>query len=65
MEDVDGRTVGGFGSGSLSASQVADSGSDCHAVRASSYDGAGAPRYAGFNTCLEFFRTHDLLDSSH
>jgi hypothetical protein len=47
------------------SSQVADSGSDCHAVRASSYDGAGAPRYAGFNTCLEFLRTHDLLDSSH
>ena len=43
--------------------QVTDSASDCHAV--SPYDGAGAPHYAGFNTCLEFFRTHDLLDSSN
>ena len=31
-------------------------------TRVSPYDGDGTPHYAGFDRCLEFFRSHDLSD---
>jgi len=33
-------------------------------TRASPHEGSGGPHYAGFNACLEFFRSHGLLDWS-
>jgi hypothetical protein len=58
VEDVDRNTVrcgeGIVGSLSLSLIVIV--------TRVSVYDGDGDPHYAGFNTCLEFFRSHDLLE---
>jgi hypothetical protein len=36
--------------------------SDSDGGGSSPYDRAGTPHYVGFDTCLEFFRSHGLLD---
>ncbi len=54
--DVNRNTVGGVGRGSSGRCLWQWLGG------VSPYDRSGTPHYAGFNTCSEFFRSHDLLD---